>query len=86
MGTQQLYGKQAELCSQASAKWWIDRRDQSQAQVMGGRNPIAILGMVLDGSTPKQTALSLWTDWIAQQPEIIEFRKKVEQIVEKKED
>jgi hypothetical protein len=74
----------AELCSQASAKWWIDHRAQSQGEVMGGRNPIAMFGMVMDGRTPAHTALTLWESWANERPEVKEHQIRARAEYERK--
>lgn len=75
-----------DLCGQSSAKWWIDHRQQSHDEIMDGayRNPLAMVSHVLTGDAPKTTALSLWTAWIAKNPEVIAYRAKMQAEADRK--
>jgi hypothetical protein len=74
----------SELCAQKSAKWWIDNRQMSQNEAIHTGNPMAMIGAVMTGETPKHTALTLWDAWLAKNPEAIAYREKLQKEYEQK--
>ncbi|MFA5180592.1 MAG: hypothetical protein WC405_04680 [Syntrophales bacterium] len=68
----------ADLCGKRDAAWWIDKHIQTQNEARGKGYFFRFLTSVWDGGVAQNTAIILWTEWLSEQPDVIEYWERMQ--------
>lgn len=68
----------ADICQQRDAKWWIDKHNQTKTATSGKGYFARVYASVLDGGFAQNVAIILWSEWLAEQPDVIAYWERMQ--------